>query len=274
MRAFSVRSGDVELAAIDVGVGDPIVWIHGSGVAACGWAPQIDAFAATHRCVSFDHRGVGRSPRGAQRITIDGLVGDALAVLDAAQVERAHVVGHSLGGLVALRLARVAPARVRSLGLWCTFASGAVPTRLTWPIVWLGARSVMGTQAMRRRAFGAMIFSRAEQARPDLDAELARLGGIFGRDLGDGPSVAREQVMAMRGEDETPYLADLSVPTQVLSADEDLIATRSAGEALAAGVTGAEFVAFSDAGHALPLTRTAEVNARYRAFLERVSREG
>ncbi|MGO4690976.1 alpha/beta fold hydrolase [Glaciibacter sp. 2TAF33] len=98
--------------------GDAIVLIAGLAVSHAGWLGVIDRFAAGHRVVVFDHRGVGRSDDsfGVPWSTRD-FAADVVAVLDAAGVDRAHVYGHSMGGRIAQWLAADAPERVGALAL-------------------------------------------------------------------------------------------------------------------------------------------------------------
>src|SRR4051812_41622067 len=98
--------------AID-GAGEPVLLVQGAGVAGSGWRPQVEALRGRWRTVTFDNRGFGGSRPGPRRATIEDLAADALAVLDAASVASAHVIGHSMGGLIAQAIALAAPARVR-----------------------------------------------------------------------------------------------------------------------------------------------------------------
>jgi pimeloyl-ACP methyl ester carboxylesterase len=98
----------------DVNDADPLVLVHAGVADARMWEPIVPALAATRRVVRFDMRGFGRSRswRGAF-----SPAGDLAALLDAVEIPRAHVVGASFGGLVALELAAAAPDRVASLVL-------------------------------------------------------------------------------------------------------------------------------------------------------------
>jgi pimeloyl-ACP methyl ester carboxylesterase len=78
---------------------------------------------------------------------------DVLALMDAQGWASAHLVGHSIGGLISLFVAHRALERARSLALLCSFASGATPTRLALPLISIGIRSRIGTRRMRRHAF-------------------------------------------------------------------------------------------------------------------------
>src|SRR5262249_15194720 len=135
------------------GEGPPVLFIQGVGVHGDGWRPQVDALASRFRCLSFDNRGMGRSQPDGGFISVEQMADDALTILDAESVEPAHVVGHSLGGLIALHLALEARSRVRSLALLCTFADGKAAAPLTLRMLWLGLRTRIGTRRMRRRAF-------------------------------------------------------------------------------------------------------------------------
>jgi pimeloyl-ACP methyl ester carboxylesterase len=112
------------LAYSRLGDGPPVVFIQGVGVPGEAWRPQVAALSARYSCLWFDNRGVGKSLPAASRLSVDGMARDTAAILDAEECRDAHVIGHSLGGIVALRLALAAPSRVRSLSLLCTFARG------------------------------------------------------------------------------------------------------------------------------------------------------
>src|SRR5829696_2659167 len=126
--------------------GPPVLLIQGVGVHGDGWLPQTEALAPKFRCVTVDNRGMGRSVPAGGPITVEQMAEDVLAVLDAEKIETAHVVGHSLGGLVALRIALEARARVKSLALMCTFADGKAAAPLTLRMMWLGMRTRVGTR--------------------------------------------------------------------------------------------------------------------------------
>jgi pimeloyl-ACP methyl ester carboxylesterase len=106
------------------GRGPAVLFIQGVGVHGDGWRPRVDELTRHFTCITFENRGVGHSVPAAAPITITQMAADALAALEGLGIESAHVVGHSLGGLVALELALTARERVRSLALMCTFASG------------------------------------------------------------------------------------------------------------------------------------------------------
>ena len=237
-----------------------MLFIQGVGVHGDGWLPQIAQLSATYRCVSFDNRGMGRSLPAAAAITVEQMAADAEAVLQAVQVERAHVVSHSLGGLVALQLALGSRRCVASLALLCTFASGGAAAPLSARMIWLGFRSRVGTRRMRREGFRRLVLPPGIERGPEVSND--RLAALFGHDLADQPPVVSAQLRAMRRAGKTAALGTLAgVPTIVASAVHDPIAPASAGRALAASIPGAEYVEFDNASHGLPITHAREVNA-------------
>jgi pimeloyl-ACP methyl ester carboxylesterase len=260
--ARSLAIDDVTLGYRSTGSGPAVLCIQGVGVAGDGWQPQVEALARRYRVLTFDNRGVGATPRGAGPLSIERMAADAVAILDAERIDRCHVVGHSLGGLIALAVALDAPTRVRSLSLLCTFADGAGPTRPTMRMIALGLPTRIGTRRMRRLAMQRMLFPDDYLRQVDRAALAERLNLLFGRDLGEAPPIVSEQLKVMGRYDATQRLSALAgVPTLVVSGRHDPIAPPAFGRAIAAGIPGARYVEYEDASHALPIQHADRINA-------------
>jgi len=106
------------------GAGPALLLIHGLGYGRWGWEPVVEPLARSFDLILFDNRGIGESDAPPGPYTVPELAADALQVLDEAGVERAHVLGTSLGGMVAQELALSAPERVDRLVLACTTPGG------------------------------------------------------------------------------------------------------------------------------------------------------
>jgi pimeloyl-ACP methyl ester carboxylesterase len=246
--------------AYDVrGDGPPVLFIQGVGVHGAGWKPQVDALATRFRCLTFDNRGMGRSLPVPVAVTVEQMAEDALAIVDAEGWEKFHVVGHSLGGVVALCLALGNRDRVPSLSLLCTFADGRAAAPLTTRMCWLGMRTRIGTRRMRRRAFVRLVMPPAAGFDPDALAE--QLAPLFGHDLADQPPIVGKQLKSLRDYSAAARLAELAgIPTLVLNGTHDPISPPRVSRSLADGIPGAKYVEFPDASHGLPISHADRVN--------------
>ncbi len=243
------------------GSGAPVVLIQGVGLHGDGWAPQVDVLSEAFACLSFDHRGMGASQPTAGAVTVERLAGDVLALMDAQGWDTAHLVGHSLGALVALEVA-AASSRARSLALLCCVVRGRDATRVTWPIARLGIAATFGSARARRHAFLRLVLPPSALRGADLDALAAALAPRFGHDLAEQPDVVDAQLAALRRYDARQRFGQLpEVPMLVVSAEHDPIAPPRFGRDLAGALPGARFVCVPDAAHGVTIHRAAEVNA-------------
>ena len=241
------------------GVGPTVLFIQGVGVQGLGWQPQIDELASDYQCIVFDNRGVGASQPIGTRISVPQLADDSLAILNAERIDSAHIVGHSLGGLIALQFALSERKRVRSLSLLCTFPSGRMAAPLTPRMIWLGMRSQLGTRSMRRRGFMRLVLPPGPIK--NINDTAKRLAVLFGHDLGDQPKIVGVQLGAMRSSDLTSRLGELvGLPTLVVSAFHDPIAPPAAGKAIRDRIHGSNYFEVADASHGLPITHAARIN--------------
>lgn len=244
------------------GEGPPVLLIQGVGVHGGGWQPQVDALTERYTCLWFDNRGLGQSQPAGETVTVEQMAEDAVTLLDAEGMDTAHVIGHSLGGLISLHLALTRRERVRSLSLLCTFANGRDAAPVTLEMIWLGLRSRIGPRRARRRAFLHLVMPRKAIALAGVDELSARLAPLFGHDLADQPPIVSKQIAAMRAYDAGPRLGELAdLPTLVVSAERDPIAPPRLGQALAAGIPGARFVEIPNASHGVPIHPPDKVNA-------------
>lgn len=265
----SLDTKDAHLCYDDTGRGPVVLFLQGVGIERRAWSPQTGALESDYRCIASDHRGIGGSEGDLDKLSVDQMARDALALLDGLDIENAHVVGHSLGGVVAQRLALLAPERVQSLALLCTFSGGRDLARPSMRLVWLGALSRIGTRAMRRKAFARLVTPDAAIARRGLDVVATELEEVFGRPLAAPPAIGDRQLSALRTHDERARLGELAkIRTFVASGAHDPIATPASGRALAAAIPGATYRQWDDASHALPIQHAAEVNEALRAHFE------
>ncbi|NUT77795.1 alpha/beta fold hydrolase [Pseudomonas sp. C1C7] len=212
-----------------------VVLLHGLGGDAGFWANEQQALARHFRVLALDMRGSGRSAACSGPLSIEDLAADVVTVLDAAGVESAHVVGFSMGGLVAQALAVTFPQRVSRLVLAATFATTNVQARHFLKAV----ASVYRNDASARLMYDLIVpwlFSL-----PFLSDERAAPFLSYPEDGADDQSredwlCLLDADLAFDGRDR---LASIRTPTLVLAGADDALAPPSDAEQLARGIEGA-----------------------------------
>ena len=244
-----------------VGAGEPVLLIQGVGAIGYAWRPQVEALARRYSVITFDNRGIGASSIIEGPLTVEGMAADALAILDAEGINRCHVVGHSMGGLIAAQLALTSPRRVKSLALLCTFPDGKSGSRLTSDTFVTGIRTRVGTKRMRRRAFMSLVASKAAMRGPQSEELAQQMTELFGRDLACQPPIIMRQLRAMARFDPRWRLRCLApIRTLVATGSEDRIARPKHGRALAAAIPGSRYVELQGAAHAVPIESPTVIN--------------
>ena len=256
-----LQTSNATIHYIRQGSGPPLILVQGAGVIGEGWRPQIEALDSRYSIVAPDNRGIGASTYRAAALTVADMASDVLAIADAEGFARFHLVGHSIGGLIAQEVALRARSRVRSLALLCTFERGAQAARLTPDIIWSGLKTRVGTAAMRRRAFMQMIMPEAYLGGVDQTRLADDLARLFGHDLASQPPIVMKQLGAAARFDASGRLSELGgIPTLVVSARHDRIALPEFGRALAGRIPGARYAEVADGGHAVTIQCAREVN--------------
>lgn len=227
----------------------PLLLIRPLGGSMALWGRFEELLAAHLRVVSFDARGSGAS-RGAPRASIRSLATDALSVLDAAAIDRAHVFGISLGSLVAMGLALQAPARVRSLVLASTTSRGLAFERAGLSRGLGFARCFARTPRHAEECLVARVLSPEFHAAHPMEA--ARLAKLAGR-VPTAKSTLAAHLFAAARWNARSQLSAVRAPTLVLAGDRDHLLGMDAGCDVARAIPRALRVVVRDAGHDLTL---------------------
>ncbi|PYN37698.1 MAG: alpha/beta hydrolase [Candidatus Rokuibacteriota bacterium] len=264
----SVSVGDIKIFYQDVGEGEPLVLIMGFGGDHMAWALQMADFSAQYRVIAFDNRGVGQSDAPDHPYTIRMMAGDALGLMDALGVDSAHVIGVSMGGMIAQELALARPDRVRSLHLACTFARPDA-YMLALNAAWREMRIGLGRESTLR-TLGLWLFSPTTYAeRPDFIEALLQnsLANPYPQSLAG----FLRQSAAVAAHDALERLPAIRCPTLVSVAEDDILVPSRFAREIAARVPGAELHLVPAAGHGFFLERPDVFNALSLDFIGRTS---
>ncbi len=232
--------------------GVPVVFVHGSGGSHLVWGAQVRAVGEIARAFAVDLPGHGKS-EGAGCNSVAAYRDVAVGFLDALGLERAVIVGHSLGGAIAQTLALSHPARVAGLALVGTGARLRVlPKILEGVLSDFASTAHFVAQAMFARQDDPQIAKTEEQLRA-CPAQVVR---------GDFSACNAFDVIARLGE--------IRAPTLVLCGRADVMTPVKYGEFLAANIAGAQLVVVEDAGHALMLEQAEAVNRALVEFIRKL----
>lgn len=261
-RGSHVRVGDIDLW-VDVDGpegGDTVVLLAGADTPGFRWTRSIVArlIDAGYRVMRFDHRDCGRSTRftSSDAYRLDDLAADVVGLLDAFDVDRAHLVGRSMGGMVAQVMALEHPQRVRSLSLFGT-TPGVGDDRLPGP-------DEDFVEKMTFRLFEGP--PREPDAQVAWIVQLAELmnGTLYPIDVEAETALARAEVetgwaaetghgvAAFSSESRLDRLGEVEAPTLVVHGSADVVLPIEHGRALAEGIPGAVFIEVDGLGHEVP----------------------
>ena len=256
-----VRSGDADIAYEMAGDGDPLLMIMGFLSDSRMWVLQTPAFAPHFKVITFDNRGVGMSSVPPGPYSMEQMAADAIAVMDDAGIERAHVLGISMGGAIAQHVALKAPERIRSLVLAATWCH---------PNLWLDRLGNIGQQvaSLGHQAFGQSVLlwlftPRLVIHQPDVVNTIEQMMLAF-----EPPAEAfLNQMAAVRGHDTRELLRQIEAPTLVLGARRDFMVPPELAEVVAESIPGSRFEML-DGGHAFSAENAQEFNRVILEFLQ------
>ena len=249
------------------GRGEPLVFLSGLATDLRIWACQRLVFGRRFRCIAIDNRGSGRSAKPDGPYSLEQMAADAVAVLDAEGVGRAHVVGHSMGSYVAQMLAVQYPDRIRSLTLAGT-ACRHQPWRLELLEHWQETARSHGVHAWARRAFPWLLGPRTAWT---LGLFINLLWPVI---LQQPAHAFDSQIEALLGapDAERGRLADVAVPTLVVVGSRDTLTTPADAAEVASIIRGAQLVTLRGAGHGLMIEAAPDFNEAVLEFLAVVDR--
>ncbi len=245
----------------------PVVLIHPVGFDLTYWGDQIEALRSTHDVVAFDLPGHGRSAGGPADVTFGRLAAAVAGLVGQLGAGPAHVVGVSVGGMVAQTVALSYPHRVRSLTLAATASTFSDAGRAV-----LRARAEAirtgGMAAVVRPFLDRWFTPETIAGRPDLMDRITKTL------LGDDPAVQTAMWTMIAGLDLADRLGEVDRPTLVLVGDRDPSTPPAMSVALAERVRGARLIVLPGASHMVHLEQPDAVNAEVSAFLSRVDGGG
>ena len=266
----AVRVGDISIYYEEYGKGEPLLLIAGWGTDLSCWLPQIPEFSTKYRVIAFDNRGAGRTDAPDEPYSFRMMADDAVGLLDALGIGKAHILGMSMGGCIAQEIAIEHPERTRSLILAATTAApGASPMLMNTLTAWTAAmKEGVSPKTMARMQLPYVVTSRFFD-QPEMVA-------LFVDAMAANPCQPRayacqRQTEASTAQDTRARLKRIAAPTLVLAGKEDIMLPVRHSEELAALIPGAKLVVLEGGAHGFSLEIADKFNRAVQEFLGQVT---
>jgi pimeloyl-ACP methyl ester carboxylesterase len=259
--AFTVNQG-TKIYWDEVGAGAPLLLIMGLGYPSSAWHRTRPTLSEKYRTIALDNRGVGRSDMPPGPYSIALMASDAAAVLDAVEVESAHVFGISMGGMIAQEFALQYPARVRSLILGCTAAGGAsaVPCEPDATYM-LMSRGHMSPEDAAQAAVPFIYHPNTPRKLIEEDLDVRR--PWFPK-----REAYNAQLQGIIAFESYSRLSQISSPTLVIHGESDRLVPAGNGKAIAQKIPGAKLILLPQASHIFTTDQPEAANRAILEFLE------
>jgi 3-oxoadipate enol-lactonase len=255
------RVRDIELYYERTGQGPPILFIHGLGSSGRDWELQVAHFCQSYRVVTFDVRGHGQSDKPLGPYSMPLCASDTAALIKSLDIAPAHVVGISMGGMIAFQLVVGDSDLVRSLVI---VNSGPELVLRTWKDRIGGLQRLLIVRLLGMRRMGEVLGQRLFP-KPEHE-ELRRT--FVERWAENDRRAYLDSMRALVGWSIADRLSSIDVPTLVVAADEDYTPV-SRKEAYVAKMPQAELVVINDSRHATPVERPEQFNEALGVFLSK-----
>jgi aminoacrylate hydrolase len=257
-----ITVGDGALYYERHGIGFPVLFVSGLTGFGSFWRDQVAAFAKTYDVITHDQRGIGQSDPTRSGFTVDRMAADVIGLMDALEIERAHIVGHSTGGAMAQILATEHPKRLASMVLSATW---------TKPDAYFRRMFGLRKDILLRLGPSAYVQANTLFLYPSwwVKTNNERLRQLEAQTLAIFPptEIAASRIDAILAFDRTEQLAHIKTPTLVIGAEDDIVTPAYFSEELARLIPGAEIKVFPRGGHAYTQVRAREFNQAVLPFL-------
>jgi pimeloyl-ACP methyl ester carboxylesterase len=272
MPTLNVR--DIELYYEEHGSGEPLLCIMGFATDSTGWLLQVPAFAERHRTIVFDNRGVGRSSKPTGAYTIHEMADDAVALLDHLKIDRAHVLGLSMGGMIAQELVLRHPERPRPCSRDLPEPDAETESQRTFSSRrWRDDhRRRRDEDRLHRHEPVHVLSAAARLSQRELHPDGARSSWSLSGALQYGFSIEAimGQMQAIMAHKATDRLGTIAAPTLVLVGDADRLISPANSDVLAKTIPRAKLVRVPGGSHGFNIETPDVFNRAVLDFLATV----
>jgi aminoacrylate hydrolase len=248
------------------GRGPALVLVSGLGGAGAYWAPQLAALSKTFAVVTYDQRGAGKSDHPDEPYSISTLANDLQALIEALQLEKPVLIGHSTGGAIGQVLAAREPELLAGMVLYASWSKS--DAHFNW--CFRMRRALLEASSLEEYVHGSALFlyppdhirANAETLSPGLLASVANF---------PAREVVLRRIDAIMAHDASAQLSRIRIPTLVVCAQDDVLTPPYQSRLLAEAILDSELKVVARGGHSFSETETETFNRIVLDFLARIS---
>jgi len=251
------------------GSGFPIVFAHGLTFDRHMWDHQVETLSSRYRCIAYDFLGHGGSPLGPEGYSLEDEAENLHALMAQWGASPAHIVGLSMGGMVALRLALAQPQDVRSLTILDASAEEELPERAPLYEQLAATAKAQGPQTVADPVVGFMFSRGFVESQPETVEAYKRSFGAL-----DMEGLERATKAVSRRTTVLARIPQIAAPTLVMVGSEDISTTADKAQHIADGIRGARLETVAGSGHMTPVEQPERISELLSAFLAEIDGGG
>jgi 3-oxoadipate enol-lactonase len=265
-----IKVNDINMYYEVHGNGEPLLLIMGLGGDTTRWFRLLPLLAKNYRVIAFDNRGAGKTDKPDFPYTMKMMSDDIAGLMDALNIEKAHIFGISLGGMIAQNLTLLHPDRIISLVLGCTNCGGS--HSIMEGATGTGALNLSNVENMSPEE-RAVVMLPALYSREFIDShpDIMNLQIEYAKENPISPIGYKNQMKAVSNHDTYDRLPEINLPVMVIAGDADVLIPAANSHVIASRITGSELVILKKMGHGFYTEAHEETNRIITDFMKRHS---
>jgi pimeloyl-ACP methyl ester carboxylesterase len=253
-----------------IGQGDPLVMIRGVGSNLDHWYEQIPDLSKKYQLLVFDNRGIARSSDPEGSFSTRDMAADTMALMEAVGIKKAHVLGYSMGGMIAQELALAYPGKINGLILVATDCGISMRIKARPEYSSLFTEMIrLGTNEAKTAAAGCLFAKQTFESRPDIIQRYAEVSLRFPA----AQKTLERQWEAITRHEACGRLQNINAPTLVITGSEDVLIPAENSRVLAKRIPNARVRSIDGGGHLFVVEKAQQFNEAVLGFLDGLSQQ-
>jgi len=252
-----------------IGQGQPLVMIRGVSSNLDHWYEQVPVLSKKYQLLVFDNRGIARSSGPGGSFSTKDMAADTIALMEAVGVKGAHVLGYSMGGMIAQEMALAYPEKINGLILVATDCGTSLRIKARSEYTRLFSEMIrLGTSEAKTAAAGCLFARRTFESRPDIIKRYAEVSLRFPA----SQKILERQWEAINRHDACSRLQNITAPTLAITGSEDALIPPENSMVLAEHIPDAQMLSIDNSGHQLVIEQPDRFNEAVIGFLDGLSK--